>query len=144
MMKKYKKLIIILLSSLVVGCHLLGDYVTPGETSTVSKTDLGLCFAVPNAGDYRPATLGIRHRDTPAATGFFREMPALAIHQGELCIPDSYYKFPSNGAFIVEYALRSPTKKRERRFVVTVFKIVNGEPHMLKPRDDEVSLPYTG
>lgn len=143
-MKKNKKLMIIIFSSLLTGCHLLGDYIPPGETSTVTKTEHGLCFTVPSAGDYRPATLGIRLRDTPAATGFFREMPALAIHQGELCIPDSYYKFPSNGDFIVEYALRSPTQKRERRFVVTVFKMDNGEPHMLKPRDDEVSLPNTG
>jgi len=139
-MKIYRLFTTLIFSSLLGGCHLFGDYIPPDETTTVTKTDNGLCFAVPNAGDYRPATIRIRPRNTPEGTGFSRLMPALSINKGALCIADSYYSFPQNGDFIVNYSLRSPTRQRERRFVVVVFKMVNGEPHLLKPSHDEAPL----
>ncbi|MGV3346529.1 hypothetical protein ACGVWS_12575 [Enterobacteriaceae bacterium LUAb1] len=51
-----------LLLSLLTGCW-LGDYVPENEITTVASTPAGLCFNVPDAGDYRPYYLSIKQTD---------------------------------------------------------------------------------
>ncbi|MGV3345752.1 putative T6SS immunity periplasmic lipoprotein [Enterobacteriaceae bacterium LUAb1] len=119
----------------LAGCW-MGDYSPPIETTTVKRTNAGLCFKVSDPGDYRLATLRIRPRGV--VKDFFRMMPALSITDEQLCIPDSYYPFPKKGDFVVDYSLRSPSKMDKRRFMVAVFRLVDGEPYPLKPRNDEV------
>ncbi|MGV3346527.1 putative T6SS immunity periplasmic lipoprotein [Enterobacteriaceae bacterium LUAb1] len=133
-MNTLKILLPTLLSSLLAGCW-LEDYAPPIKTTTVKRTNAGLCFKVTNPGDYRIATLGIKVRG--AEKGFFREMPALTIKKEQLCIPDSWYHFPQNGEFIVDYSLRSPVKIDKRRFIIVVFRLINGEPYPLQPREGE-------
>ncbi|MGV3344332.1 putative T6SS immunity periplasmic lipoprotein [Enterobacteriaceae bacterium LUAb1] len=125
--------VIVLLS--LSGCW-MGDYVPPIETTTVKRTNGGLCFKVTDTGDYRLTYIGIKPRD--AQTSFFRNMPALTITEGQLCVPDSYYHFPEEGDFVVDYSLHSPGRVNRPRFMVAVFRLTGGEPFPLPPRESEI------
>ncbi|MGV3344334.1 putative T6SS immunity periplasmic lipoprotein [Enterobacteriaceae bacterium LUAb1] len=117
------------------GCW-MGDYVPPIENTTVKRSHSGLCFNVKKLDDYKLKALRIRNRD--AEKGFFRNMPALTITEGQLCVPDSYYHFPEEGDFVVEYSLHSPGRVNRPRFMVAVFRLTGGEPFLLPPRESEV------
>ncbi|MGV3345751.1 putative T6SS immunity periplasmic lipoprotein [Enterobacteriaceae bacterium LUAb1] len=133
-----RKLLVATVLCSLVGCW-MGDYHHPSETTVAKKTNAGLCFKVNDPGDYRLATLRIRPRDV--VKDFFVMMPALSIADGQLCIPDSYYHFPKNGDYLVDYTLRSPTKVKEQRYVVTALRMTDGEFQQLRLRYSELSTP---
>ncbi|MGV3345749.1 putative T6SS immunity periplasmic lipoprotein [Enterobacteriaceae bacterium LUAb1] len=133
-----RNLLLVTVLCSLAGCW-MGDYHHPSETTVVKKTNAGLCFKVNDPGDYRLATLGIKLRDDDE--GFFRKMPALSITDEQLCIPDSYYHFPKNGDYLVDYTLRSPTKVKELRYVVTALRMTDGEFQQLRLRYSELSTP---
>ncbi|WP_455819369.1 putative T6SS immunity periplasmic lipoprotein [Pseudomonas cerasi] len=140
-MKLQRMLIYALLSSLLTGCWLSGDYTPHYEIVQVSRTGAGFCFHVENPGDYYTHFLSIRDRNAPERSGFNRDFPALIIDNNQICIPEKYYKFPDNGEVNVDIALRSPTKRMIRRFVMSEFKIVNGVPYPFNPREYSIPIP---
>jgi len=140
-MKIKKMLFFVIFSSILSGCGLLGDYTPHYEIVKVSRTHAGFCFQVKRPGDYYAHYLVIRNRDMPQMSGFNKEFPALTIYNNQLCIPDSYYQFPDSGEINVEIALRSPTKRKINRFIMSEFKIVNGVPYPFNPYDYSVPIP---
>lgn len=130
-----------LLSLLLTGCWLLGDYTAPNEIGQVSKTDAGVCFQIKNASDYYVHYLSIRDRDAPTRSGFNKKLPALKIAHDQLCISETYYHFPNSGEINIDIALRSPTKKMRRRFIISEFNMVNGEPHPFAPSEYSIPQP---
>lgn len=131
----------ILISSLLTGCGWMGHYSPPNELGQASRTDAGVCFQIKNAGDYYAHYLVIRDSRAPEMSGFNREFPALKITNDQLCIPETYYTFPNSGAKRVDIALRSPTRKMRRRYIVSEFNMVNGEPHPFAPSEYSIPLP---
>ncbi|MBP2155670.1 MULTISPECIES: putative T6SS immunity periplasmic lipoprotein [Erwinia] len=129
----------LLISSLLTGCWLLGDYTPLDEIGQVSRTNSGFCFQIKRPGDYYVHYLSIRDRNAPERSGFNRELPALSIAKNQVCIPQAYYHFPNSGEINVEFALRSPTKKMKRRWIASEFRMVDGEPQPFTPR--EYSVP---
>ncbi|BCQ34447.1 hypothetical protein ERHA54_18880 [Erwinia rhapontici] len=137
---KMKKIVFpVLLTSLLTGCGLLGDYTPLPEIGQVSRSQAGFCFQIKNPGDYYVHFLSIRERSAPERSGFNREFPALQIADNQLCIPPSYYHFPDDGEINVDIALRSPTKKRKyRRDIISEFRVVNGVPMPFAPKEYSV------
>lgn len=134
--KKIKTLLSGLLSLLLSGCWLLGDYTPLPEIGQVSMTNSAFCFFIKKPGDYYVHYLSIRDRNAPEKSGFNRMLPALAIVNNQLCIPETYYKFREDGEINVDIALRSPTKKRAyRRDIVSEFRMVKGVPHPFTPKE---------
>lgn len=136
-----KVLLPALISSLLTGCWWMGHYSPPNELGLVSLTNAGVCFQIKNASDYYAHYLVIRDSRAPEMSGFKRKLPALKIAHDQLCIPETYYKFPNSGAKRVDIALRSPTKKMRRRYIVSEFNMVNGEPHPFAPSEYSIPLP---
>jgi len=140
-MKLQKMLLPAMLSLLLTGCWLLGDYTPHYEIAQVSRPPAGFCFQVENPGDYYVHFLSIRDRNAPERSGFNRDFPALIIDNNQICIPETYYKFPEQGEVNVDIALRSPTKRKINRFIMSEFKIVSGVPYPFNPRDYSVPIP---
>ncbi|WP_455819772.1 putative T6SS immunity periplasmic lipoprotein [Pseudomonas cerasi] len=131
----------LLISALLTGCGWMGHYSPPNELGQVSRTDAGMCFQIENAGDYYAHYLVIRDSRAPEMSGFKRKLPALKITNDQLCIPETYYTFPDSGAKRVDIALRLPTRKMRRRYIVSEFNMVNGEPHPFVPSEYSIPLP---
>ncbi|GAL58212.1 hypothetical protein EV102420_09_02450 [Pseudescherichia vulneris NBRC 102420] len=125
----------------LTGCPGPGDRFIPHETTSVSKQGKNICFNVTDAQDYQPADIGINPRGTPAKEKDFNFSPGLTIVDGKLCIPPSFYHFPDNGRFIVEYILISKKDDEPRKFVVGV-GIKNGEVYNFPLTDREIARPY--
>ena len=131
-----KVLLPALIASLLTGCGWMGHYSPPNELGQVSLTNAGVCFQIKNASDYYAHYLVIRESRAPEMSGFNREFPALKIANDQLCIPETYYKFPNSSAKRVDIALRSPTKKRAyRRDIVSEFSMEKGVPTPFSPKE---------
>ncbi len=127
---------------ILTGCPGPGDRFIPHETTSVSKQGQNICFKVSDAQDYQPDDIGINPRGTPSKEKDFNFSPNLTIADGKLCIPPSFYHFPDNGRFIVEYILTSKKHEDEpRKFVVGV-GINNGEVYNFALTDREIARPY--
>lgn len=127
---------------ILTGCPGPGDRFIPHETTSVSKQGKNVCFNITDAQDYQPADIGINLRGTPSKEKNFNFSPELKIADGKLCIPPSFYHFPDNGKFIVEYILVSKKHEDEpRKFVVGV-GINNEQIYNFPLTDREIARPY--
>ncbi len=127
---------------ILTGCPGPGDRFIPNETTSVSKQGENVCFSIADAQDYQPADIGINPRGTPSKEKDFNFSPGLAIADGKLCIPPSFYHFPDEGQFVVEYLLIS--KKYDdapRKFVVGV-GVGHGKVYNFPLTDREIARPY--
>ncbi|EKS6399120.1 hypothetical protein NM886_004829 [Enterobacter hormaechei] len=113
----------------------------PHETTSVSKQGKNVCFNITDAQDYQPADIGINPRGTPLKEKDFNFSPELTIVDGKLCIPPSFYHFPDNGKFIVEYILISKKHDEPRKSVVGV-GINHGVVYNFPLTDREIARPY--
>ncbi|HDR2783594.1 TPA: hypothetical protein QCJ60_002921 [Enterobacter sichuanensis] len=114
----------------------------PNETTSVSKQGENVCFSIADAQDYQPADIGINPRGTSSKEKDFNFSPGLTIADGKLCIPPSFYHFPDEGQFVVEYLLIS--KKYDdapRKFVVGV-GVGYGKVYNFPLTDREIARPY--
>lgn len=141
-----KILWLVLLSSVclltLTGCPGPGDRFIPHETTSVFKQGENVCFNITDAEDYQPAYMGINLRGTPSKEKDYNFSPSLTIIDGKLCIPPSFYHFPDNGKFIVEYILVSKKHEDEpRKFVVGV-GINNEQIYNFPLTDREIVRPY--
>lgn len=134
-----KLLLLIIFSSFLTGCGLMGDYIPPDEMAPVSSSDGGFCFPIKKPDDYYVYYLSIRERNAPERSGFNKLHPAIKIDHSQFCIPETYYLFPDSGEIRVDIALRSPTQKMKRRDIVSEFRMINGIPHPFTA--DEYSVP---
>lgn len=126
----------------LTGCPGSGDRLRFDETTQVSRVGKDVCFNIINAQDYQPAIISINPRHTPSREKEFTDNPELLIANGLLCIPPSFYRFPTKGQFIVEYVLTS--KRHEdapRKFVITL-EITNGHIYNVPPTSREITRPY--
>ncbi|HCI5429472.1 hypothetical protein EKN92_23120 [Enterobacter hormaechei] len=113
----------------------------PHETTSVSKQGKNVCFNIKDAQDYQPVDIGINPRGIPLKEKDFNFSPELTIVDGKLCIPPSFYHFPDNGRFIVEYILISKKHDEPRKFVVGV-GINHGVVYNFPLTDREIARPY--
>ncbi|MCT4712262.1 hypothetical protein MUA04_19005 [Enterobacteriaceae bacterium H11S18] len=126
----------------LTGCPGPGDRFIPHETTSVSKQGKNVCFNITDAQDYQPADIGINPRGTPSKEKNFNFSPELTIDDGKLCIPPSFYHFPDNGRFVVEYILVSKKHEDEpRKFVVGV-GMNNEQVYNFPLTDREIARPY--
>lgn len=112
------------------------------ETARVSREGENICFSMANKQNYPLADIGINPRETPPKSKNFTFSPDLSVIDGKLCIPPSFYRFPDQGQFIVEYRLRSGNKNRSRSKVVVTFEINNRHVYNVTPTEREIYLPY--
>ncbi|WP_296407461.1 putative T6SS immunity periplasmic lipoprotein [Pluralibacter sp.] len=126
---------------ILTGCPGQGDRFIPHESTSVSKQGKNVCFNITDAQDYQPADIGINPRGTPSKEKDFDFSPELTIVDGKLCIPPSFYYFPDNGVFIVEYILISKKHDEPRKFVVGV-GINHGVVYNVPLTDREIARPY--
>lgn len=127
---------------ILAGCPGPGDRFIPHETASVIKQGESICFNVVEAQDYQLADIGINPRGTPSKEKDFNFSPGLTIVDGKLCIPPSFYHFPNNGKFTIEYLLTSKEHDDEpRKFVVGV-GINHGEIYNFPLTDREIARPY--
>jgi len=127
---------------ILTGCPGSGDRFIPHETSSVSRQGENVCFDVNDAQDYQLADIGINLRGTPSKEKDFNFSPDITIADGKLCIPPSFYHFPDDGQFIVEYILISKKHDDEpRKFIVGV-GINHGEVYNFPLTDREIARPY--
>ncbi len=135
-----KSLFTTLFFPLLTGCGLLGEQLPQYEVGEAFRVNNGLCFQIKNTENYYVDYLAIRNRDAPEMSGFNRQLPALTISKNNFCIPRNYYQFPAYGEINVVIALMSPTKTMMiRRYIVSEFRMVDGEPQPFTPR--EYSVP---
>ncbi|MDR2263422.1 MAG: hypothetical protein LBE93_08200 [Enterobacter asburiae] len=126
---------------ILTGCPGPGDRFIPHETTSVSKQGKNVCFNITDAQDYQPADIGINPRGTPSKEKDFNFPPEVTIVDGKLCIPPTFYHFPDNGVFIVEYRLISKKYDESRKFVVGV-GINNGVVYNFPLTDREIARLY--
>ncbi|WP_260471567.1 putative T6SS immunity periplasmic lipoprotein [Enterobacter hormaechei] len=126
---------------ILTGCPGPGDRFIPHETTSVSKQGKNVCFNIKDAQDYQPVDIGINPRGIPLKEKDFNFSPELTIVDGKLCIPPSFYHFPDNGRFIVEYILISKKHDEPRKFVVGV-GINHGVVYNFPLTDREIARPY--
>jgi len=127
---------------ILTGCPGPGDRFIPHETTSVSKMGKKICFKIIDAEDYQLFDIGINPRGTPPKEKDFNFSPGLKIVDGKLCIPPSFYHFPDNGRFIVEYMLISKKDNNTlRKFVVGV-GINHGKVYNFTLTDREITRPY--
>lgn len=127
---------------MLTGCPGKGDRFIPNETTSVSKQGENICFNITNAEDYQPADMGINPRDTRLKDKNFNFSPDLTIVNEKLCVPPSFYHFPDNGKFIVEYILVSRKHDdKPRKFVVGV-GMNRGKVYNFPLTDQEIARPY--
>ncbi|WP_350319014.1 putative T6SS immunity periplasmic lipoprotein [Lelliottia wanjuensis] len=127
---------------ILTGCPGPGDRMQFDETAVVMQQSESVCFNVNDSQDYQPADMGINPRGIPSKEKKFDFSPDLKVSDGKLCIPPSYYHFPDNGQFIVEYVLKSNKNEDITRSVVVILGIKNGHIFNLTPTEKEISLPY--
>jgi hypothetical protein len=127
---------------MLTGCPGSGDQIRFDETALVSRMGEDVCFRVSDAQDYKPAIISINPRHTPSREKKFTDNPGLLILNGMLCIPPSFYRFPNEGQFIVEYVLTSVNRESEPRKVVVTLAISNGRIYNTKPSYQEITRPY--
>lgn len=142
MMKNNSKMsCLIVLTSvfLLAGCPGSGDRLKADETTTVSKVGENICFQVPDARNYRPSLIAINPRGTPAQKLSATDSPDLAINNGELCIPPSFYHFPENGQYVVQYILEAPNERQSPRSVVAGIKFSDGRVENITLTDSETT-----
>ncbi|MGV3346528.1 putative T6SS immunity periplasmic lipoprotein [Enterobacteriaceae bacterium LUAb1] len=136
-MNRLKIVLPVALSSLLAGCW-LGDSMPPTETTTVQRTQSGLCFRVVNAADYQIKFISVKNIEENNKVVFKKLLPSLNMTNEQFCIPDTYYLFPQNGHFCVRYRLESPAKMKAYRYVVTTFKLRKGKPYPFQPHESKV------
>lgn len=62
--------------------------------------------------------------------------PDLKLLDGQLCLPASFYYFPSDGQFIVEYVLASK-KNTSPKIMITGIEINSGHAYAIHLATDE-------
>lgn len=122
----------------LTGCPGIGDRVLPREEAKVSMQGDSVCFRIPNAEGLQPVHIAINPRGTP-----FRQQkvifdPDLKLVNEQLCVPPSFFKFPREGQFIIEYVLASKTRSSTPRIVVTGIEMSNGRAHVISLSAEEV------
>jgi len=110
------------------------------KTARVSREDDSICFTGTDIQNYKLAGIGINSRGITTKSKDFILSPDLSVVDGKLCIPPSFYHFPDNGQYIVEY--RSPSEDNKSRRVVVTFEINNGHVYNVTPTEREIFLPY--
>lgn len=143
MIMKYKTISssLLLVTSIffLTGCPGSGDRLKADETTTVSKVGADICFQVPKAENYHPSLIAINPRGTPAQNLSATDLPDLTIKNGKLCIPPSFYQFPNNGQYIVQYILESPDTQGSQRSVVTGIEFSDGHVENIPLTDSETT-----
>jgi len=139
MNKIMKNIISILSIIMLTGCpgDRLDTRYKPNETASVSLSDQGICLQVSDPRNYQPEIITISSRDTPIKERWYKYKPNLAVDNGTLCIPSSFYQFPTKGQFIVNYILTSQTKNTPPRHVVVGFEISNGHAYGIQLQSNE-------
>ena len=127
----------------LTGCPGSGDRLTPDEEATVIMMADNVCFEVQDAGDYQPADIAINPRGTPYKEQNIILAPALRVTDGKLCVPPSFYTFPDQGEFIVEYVLTSPQHPDKTRKMVAGLGISQRHIHSISLTDREILRPYS-
>lgn len=127
----------------LTGCPGSGDRLTPDEKATVIMMADNVCFEVPDAGDYQPADIAINPRGTPYKEQNIAFDPALRVTDGKLCISPSFYTFPDQRQFIVEYVLTSSQHPDKPRKMVAGLGILQGHIHSISLTDREILRQYS-
>ncbi|WMY72559.1 hypothetical protein RHD99_13825 [Buttiauxella selenatireducens] len=135
--------LVIVCSFMLTGCPGPGDRITFDETTQVATIGSHLCFLVPESQDYQPTVIAINPRGTPPKSQNFNLKPDIKVADGKLCIPHSFYQFPDEGQFIVEYILASREDKKERRSVVVGVGVSEGHFYNFPLTNMEINRPYT-
>ncbi|MEQ9879432.1 putative T6SS immunity periplasmic lipoprotein [Pectobacterium aroidearum] len=136
---KLSTFLLIASSVLLVGSPGSGDRLDPDELTSVRQTGSDLCFLVSNAQDYQPTLITISARATPPQEWTLYENPNIAVTQGELCIPSSFYRFSDDRTYVVRYILQSKKNSDSRRSVVSAIAFTNGSVRNVPLRKDEAA-----
>lgn len=123
----------------VTGCPGAGDRLKADETTTVNKIGDNICFYVPNATNYQLSLIAINARGTPPQDLSATDSPDILLKNERLCIPPSFYKFPENGQYIVQYILASFDDQASQRSVVTGIELSGGDVKTIPLKDSEIT-----
>lgn len=133
----YRKITGLISVLILAGCPGVGDRIQPGEESRVSMQADSICFWVSDVKDREVAHIAINPRGTPFRQQSVIFSPDLKLLDGQLCLPPSFYDFPSEGQFIVEYVLASKGKNTLPRIVITGIEINSGHAYAIPLSADE-------
>lgn len=123
---------------ILTGCPGIGDRIQPSEETRVSMQADSICFWVSDVKDMEVAHIAINPRETPFRQQSVIFSPDLKLLDGQLCLPPSFYDFPSEGKFIVEYILASKEKNTLPRIVITRIEINAGHVNSIPLFTDEI------
>jgi hypothetical protein len=131
------RFLVIIFLFVITGCPGVGDTVHPDEEAKVSMSGGIICLTVTNAEDYQPTIIAINPRGRPTKQQEFTDNPNLTVRSGQLCIPPSFYQFPNEGEFIIEFVLDSNKKHLHPRSIVTGIELSKGQVRRILLNDDE-------
>jgi len=123
---------------ILTGCPGIGDRIQPSEEARVSMQAGSICFWVSDVKDREVAHIAINPRETPFRQQSVIFSPDLKLLDGQLCLPPSFYDFPSEGKFIVEYVLASKEKNTLPRIVITGIEINAGHVNAIPLSTDAI------
>lgn len=121
----------------LTGCPCIGDRVQPRERAEVSMQGDNVCFEIPAAGDKQPVHIAINPRGTPYRQQSIIFDPVLKVVNEQLCIPPSFFHFPLEGQFIVEFVLASKARNNTPRVFITGVAMSKGRAHAMPLSVDE-------
>jgi len=110
----------------LTGCPGIGDRVLPREEAKVSMQGESICFWIPDVEDKQPRHIAINPIGTPFQLQKIVFSPDIKVVNEYLCIPPSFFRFPDEGQFIVEYVLAINAQDNTPRIVVTGIEMKNG------------------